>query len=141
MIKKIEQVEQNLKITFINVRKDINFLKDQDKELRQQLHQQLRLINNLLTMIIQEKATRSPSEKDTRSDNNKPKAIEKKAIDYIDIQQMKRTIAHHLNDRHRTIYIRDEIMQRFNCGTTCFYKYLKEVRGELIRVAPRSEGI
>lgn len=118
--------EDKIKEAFANVKKDISEINDKIVELEE--------------MIVDFKSLREqlrePTTRSTTRSSLKP--IEKKLLKQFDKNKLMKAIKGYIDDGYSTIHIRDEITNRFNIGTTCFYKYLKSLRVVLREPTTRS---
>ena len=91
------------------------------------------LMNKELRQPLREPTTRSNTRKNLKS-------MEKKVLKRLDTLKLKKAIHRFIEEEYTTNQIKEEIMNMFNIKATCFYKYLKEIRGELRVVTPRSSA-
>lgn len=131
-------MDEKIKESFQMVKKDFSIINDKIDEIRGDVRKEIDKINDRLDelhkqlhLLLREPTTR----KTTRSNLN---PTEKKILKEFDKNKLMRAIKGYIDDGYETIHIRDEIINRFGIGTTCFYKYLKSLRVLLRQPTTRS---
>lgn len=121
-------MNDKIKEAFVNVKKDISEIKIKMAELK----------GMIIGFKSLRRQLREPTTRSTTRSNLKP--IEKRLLKEFDKKKLMRAIKGYIDEGYSTIHIRNEVMNRFNIGTTCFYKYLKLLRVVLREPTTRSDS-
>ncbi len=126
--------EQNLRESFSRIKYDMNNLYQAILDVKKEVE----LLREVTTRTTTRSNYANHYAKQSFTTRSNLKSIQKKALNLIDTAQLKKAIAHYIDEGYKTAQIRDEVMNRFNIKPTCFYKYLKMVRELLREVTTRT---
>lgn len=127
--------EQKIKEAFENIKKDILELKESViylTKISQDLMESQKSFTKSQGLEVRQEVRELGSQLGSREPQKQPlNSIQKKALRTLDKALLMKTIGAYIVEGCPTNQMRDEIMSRFNIGKTCFFKYLKLVRGQV----------
>jgi len=85
-------------------------------------------VREIIKEELREELRGATTQSTTRSDLG---SMQKRVLKKLDSLKLMKAIQGYVDDGYSTCQIRDEILNRFDIGTTCFYKYLKKVKQEI----------
>lgn len=119
------QTDQRIRDAFLRVKSDMNGLYQEMINLKEEIKS--------VREFVRQNNTRNVRQSPRKELNS----IEKKALKLLDITKLKRAITHYIEEGYTTEQMKYDVMNRFDIGKTCFYKYLNIVRQTVRGISPQ----